>query len=186
MKNILLHVCCGPCALVPVLRLREQDLDVVGLFYNPNIHDAAEYLRRREAVQAVAVRLALEVQDLDAEYDPKLFFQAVVHREDNRCSECYRLRLERTFAHARQHGFQAVTTTLLYSRYQNHEAIQVQGQKLQKQTGIRFYGQDFRPGWREGIDLSKEWRLYRQSYCGCLYSKLERRKNSKKAFQHPT
>jgi predicted adenine nucleotide alpha hydrolase (AANH) superfamily ATPase len=178
VKNILLHICCGPCALIPVLRLKGEGLDVVGLFYNPNIHGAAEYLRRREALQTAAVRLELEVKYLDAEYDPKLFFQAVAYREDKRCPECYRLRLERTFAQAREHGFQAVTSTLLYSKYQNHGAILAQGQKLQEQTGIHFHGRDFRSDWQEGVDLSREWSLYRQNYCGCLYSELERRKNS--------
>lgn len=173
MKTILLHVCCGPCALVPVCVLREEGFDVVGLFYNPNIHGVAEYLRRREAMEAAAARLELDVRYLDAEYAPKLFFQAVAHKEE-RCPECYRLRLERTFAYAREHGIQAVTTTLLYSRYQNHAAIQAQGRTLREQTGIGFHGRDFRPGWREGIDLSKQWGLYRQTYCGCLYSELER------------
>ncbi len=173
-NNILLHVCCGPCTLVPVLRLREQGLEVSGLFYNPNIHGVAEYLRRREALEQASARLELYVDCLDAEYDPKLYFRAVANKEDERCAQCYRLRLERTFDFAEERGFQAVSTTLLYSKYQNHEAIQSLGLALQEKTGIRFHGQDFRPGWQEGIDLSRQWGLFRQNYCGCLYSELER------------
>lgn len=180
MQTLLLHICCGPCSLMPVLRLRGQGYDVSGLFYNPNIHGVAEYLHRREALETAAARLKLAVQFLDAEYDPKLFFHAVAHREDKRCPECYRLRLERTFAHAQKHGFRAVTTTLLYSKYQDHEAILAQGQELQDKTGIFFHGQDFRPGWQEGVDLSKSWGLYRQNYCGCLYSEMERQKKKLK------
>ncbi|HDQ41317.1 MAG TPA: epoxyqueuosine reductase QueH [Desulfonatronum sp.] len=173
-EKFLLHVCCGPCALIPVMRLREQGHDVTGFFYNPNIHGAAEYLRRREALEAAAVRLGLPVCYLDGEYNPRLFFRVVANREEQRCEQCYRLRLERTFAFARDNGFQAVSTTLLYSRYQNREAILARGRALQEETGIRFPGEDFRPGWQQGIDLSRQWGLYRQNYCGCLYSELER------------
>ncbi len=179
-NNILLHVCCGPCALVPVLRLREQGLEVSGLFYNPNIHGVAEYLRRREALEQASARLELKIFYLDAEYDPKLFFRAVTNKETERCEQCYRLRLQRTFTFAKDNGFQAVSSTLLYSKYQNHEAILALGLALQKKTGIRFHGQDFRPGWLEGIDLSRQWGLFRQNYCGCLYSELERQEKKLK------
>lgn len=184
--QILLHVCCGPCALVPVLRLREQGLEVAGLFYNPNIHGVAEYLRRREALDEAAARLQFSVRCLDEEFDPRLFFRAVTHREADRCEHCCRLRLERTFAHAAAHGFQAVSTTLLYSKYQNHAAILAQGQNLQKKTGIRFNGQDFRPGWQEGVDLSRQYGLYRQNYCGCLYSEMDRSEKALKRLIAPT
>lgn len=174
--NILLHLCCGPCARIPTARLREQGFHVTGLFYNPNIHGVAEYLRRREAMAAAAARLDLDVVWLDAEYDPKRFFQAVTHRENERCGLCYRLRLERTFAFAAERGFSAVSTTLLFSIHQNREAIVAAGRALREETGISFHGEDFRPGWREGADLSRQWGLYRQNYCGCLYSELERHK----------
>lgn len=175
-KRILLHICCGPCALIPVLRLREQGFRVAGLFYNPNIHGLNEYVRRREALDAVVSRLGLDVVCLDLEYNPSVFFQAVTGREDERCGRCYELRLKRTFVWAQDNGFAAVSTTLLFSRFQKHEAILAQGQILQAETGIRFFGQDFRIDWQEGIDLSRQWELYRQNYCGCLYSEVERRK----------
>lgn len=175
-RATLLHVCCGPCSLVPVQTLREQGEEVVGLFYNPNIHGVEEYFKRREAVLRAAGNLDCPVVCLDAEYDPRRFFHVVYGREDRRCPACYRLRLERTFAYAKEQGFSAVSTTLFYSIYQDRDAILAIGRELESRTGIRFLGQDFRPGWQAGIDLSRTWGLYRQSYCGCLYSELERRR----------
>lgn len=174
-ERLLLHVCCGPCAIVPVQTLHDQGREVVGLYYNPNIHGVAEYLRRREALQTAAAKLEFSVIYLDGEYDPRCFFQAIAHQEATRCPLCYRLRLERVFAFAAVHGFAAVSTTLLYSTYQNQDAILAIGKELQDKTGIRFHGQDFRPGWQQGITVSKQWGLYRQNYCGCLYSELDRR-----------
>jgi epoxyqueuosine reductase len=174
--TVLLHVCCGPCALVPVRMLREQGYRVAGLFFNPNIHGVHEYMKRRETLQDAAARLRFPVRYLDAEYDPRRFFRAVTNHEDDRCAHCYRLRLERTFDFALEHGFQVVSTTLLYSKYQNQEDILAIGDALQHKTGIRFHGQDFRPAWQEGIALSKQWGLYRQTYCGCLYSEMDRRR----------
>ncbi|GAB6057179.1 epoxyqueuosine reductase QueH [Desulfonatronum parangueonense] len=175
-EKLLLHICCGPCALIPVRELRSEGLDPDGLFYNPNIHGVSEYLQRRETLQQAARRLNLRITCLDDEYDPRRFFQAVAGRDDDRCPYCYRLRLERTFQFARQHGYSCVSTTLLYSKYQNREAILTAGRELQDRTGIRFLGRDFRPGWQEGVDLSRQWELYRQPYCGCLYSELDRRR----------
>lgn len=172
----LLHVCCGPCSLVPVQMLRDHGQELTGLFFNPNIHGVEEYFRRREAVLQAAEGLNCPVVCLDAEYEPRRFFQAMHGREDHRCPACYRLRLERTFAYAREHGFQSVSTTLLYSIYQDREAILAIGRDLADRTGIRFLDQDFRSGWQAGIDLSREWGLYRQSYCGCLYSEVDRRR----------
>jgi epoxyqueuosine reductase len=175
-RATLLHVCCGPCSLVPVQTLREQGKDVAGLFFNPNIHGVEEYFKRREAVLQAARNLDFPVACLDAQYDPRRFFQVMHGREDHRCPACYRLRLERTFAYAEEHDFSAVSTTLLYSIYQDREAIVAIGRELEVQTGIPFLDRDFRPGWQAGIDLSRQWGLYRQNYCGCLYSEFERRR----------
>lgn len=172
----LLHVCCGQCMLVPVQMLREQGRDVLGLFYNPNIHGVEEYLKRREATLQAATALDCPVIYLDAEYEPRRFFQAIHSCEDHRCPACYRLRLERTFAYAKEHDFTALSTTLLYSIHQDRDAILNIGRELEDQTGIPFLGHDFRPGWQAGIDRSNELGLYRQNYCGCLYSELDRRR----------
>jgi hypothetical protein len=98
----------------------------------------------------------------------------VVFNEDSRCSICYEIRLTAAAEHAKAVGAEAFTSTLLYSRYQKHEKIRRIGEKLAGQHGIPFYYEDFREGWQQGIDMSKEMELYRQSYCGCIYSEQER------------
>lgn len=149
-------------------------MGVTGLYYNPNIHPLQEYLRRREGVALVAERLGIPVIFKDDEYDPQAYFRAVTFREPNRCAPCYALRLERTLSIARRGGFDAFTTTLLYSKFQKHEQIRTMGLDLAQGGGVAFHYADFRTGWSEGIAQSKEWGIYRQQYCGCLYSEFER------------
>lgn len=172
--KILVHICCGPCAITPVRALQEAGLDVVGLYYNPNIHPLQEYLRRREGVAQVAHELGFPVIYKDDEYDPQIYFRAVTFREPNRCMVCYSLRMERTVSIARRGNFDLFTTTLLYSKFQKHESIAALGRDLAVGSGVGFHYEDFRQGWSEGIDRSKSWGVYRQQYCGCLYSEFER------------
>ncbi len=172
---MLLHICCGPCAIWPLLRLREQGIGVTGFFYNPNIHPLQEYLRRRQALADLAHIMAFDVIWGDIGYDPAVFFHAVHRREDNRCFHCYALRLEKTRDAAQHLAFDAFSSTLLYSRYQQHETIADVGAMLANSLhGPSFHYEDFRVGWKKGIIRSKELGLYRQPYCGCLYSEFER------------
>ncbi|MFA7167134.1 MAG: epoxyqueuosine reductase QueH, partial [Desulfoplanes sp.] len=97
-KRILLHICCGPCAIYPVQALREQGFEVIGLYFNPNIHPLQEYLKRREGLVETAERLKLKVIYKDADYDPKTYLRAVAFREANRCFHCYTMRLEKTWS----------------------------------------------------------------------------------------
>ncbi len=172
--KILVHICCGPCAITPVQALLGAGMEVVGLYYNPNIHPLREYLRRREGVAQMAERLGISVLYKDDEYDPQAYFRAVTFREPNRCLPCYSVRLERTLSIARRGKFDAFTSTLLYSKFQKHDAIRTLGQDLASGSGVAFHYEDFRVGWSEGIAQSKEWGMYRQQYCGCLYSEFER------------
>jgi predicted adenine nucleotide alpha hydrolase (AANH) superfamily ATPase len=172
--KILVHMCCGPCAITPVRSLLDAGAEVTGLYYNPNIHPLQEYLRRREGVAQVAERLGVKVIFKDDEYDPQAWFRAVTFREPNRCTLCYVMRLERTVSIARRGGFDAVTSTLLYSKFQKHDQIRSLGQDLVRGSGVAFHYEDFREGWSEGIAVSREWGIYRQQYCGCLYSEVER------------
>lgn len=171
--KILLHTCCGPCALYPLARLRSAGHEVTGFFYNHNIHPYQEYSRRLEAVRQMAEHetLPLIVRD---EYDLEEFLVSVAIEPATRCSYCYASRLRATAAVAAAHGFEAFTASLLYSRYQRHEEIKHLGEQAGKDFGVAFYYEDFRPGWQEGIRLSKELGLYRQQYCGCIYSEKER------------
>lgn len=172
-KRMLLHICCGPCSITTLKTLLGEGYEVTGLFYNPNIHPLTEYIKRRDGCLAVAEKLGIKVIVKDDEYKPQEWFRAVAHRENNRCFHCYANRLERTAQIARKGNFDFFTTTLLYSRYQKHEDIASLGRDLES-AKTKFLYHDFREGWQEGIETSKEWEIYRQQYCGCLYSENER------------
>lgn len=171
--KILLHTCCGPCALFPLRQLRAAGHEVTGFFYNHNIHPYQEYVRRRDAAMQMAEQeqLPLLVRD---DYDLEGFLANVAAAPEQRCSYCYSSRLEATAEAAATGGFDAFSASLLYSRYQKHEEIRVLGEQLGVQYGVAFYYEDFRSGWQEGIKLSKDAGLYRQQYCGCIYSEKER------------
>jgi hypothetical protein len=145
----------------------------MGFFYNPNIHPYQEYQRRLTAVQAYEKEAAIEVIYRD-EYDLKEFLRGVAFREDERCRFCHHLRLEATAKVAKHGRFAAFTTTLLHSRHQNHELVKTIGETVGREQGIEFLYKDFREGWKQGIEESKVLGLYRQSYCGCIYSEKER------------
>jgi predicted adenine nucleotide alpha hydrolase (AANH) superfamily ATPase len=171
--RILLHICCGPCALFPLLQLRAAGHDVAGFFYNHNIHPYQEYVRRRDAVKQMAEQKSMSLIMRD-DYDLEAFLSHVAAEPDKRCSYCYASRLRATAEAAVNGGFDAFTASLLYSRYQRHDEIRALGEKIGSEYGVAFYYQDFRCGWQEGIRLSKELGLYRQQYCGCIYSEKER------------
>jgi len=174
VARLLLHICCGPCSITVIRALLDAGLDVTGLFYNPNIQPLTEYLRRREGVEQTAERLGIPVIYLDAEYDPAVFPRQTAFREAQRCQACYALRLGRVAAHARENGFDWFSSSLLYSKYQKHELIRQAGEQAALGGPARFYYRDFRDSWQEGITLSKDWKIYRQPYCGCIYSEFER------------
>jgi len=181
--RILLHACCGPCSITCILRLRELGFAPTLYFHNPNIHPLQEYLRRREGLIAVAGRLGAPVilpdQDVPAMAFPGAWLEAVgalgAGMDDMalRCPLCYDMRLAQTAKAARALGFARYSSTLLYSRYQNHQAILDAGAR-HAGPNLSFLGEDFRPGWQEGIRLSKEWGVYRQPYCGCVLSEHDR------------
>lgn len=171
--NILLHICCGNCAIYPVKKLREQNHQLTGYFFNHNIHPYQEYSRRLATTREYAANVELPLQ-VDDEYLLEEFLANTAPDPASRCEYCYRSRLSRTAAKARREGYEAFTTTLLYSRYQNQEAIIAFGRQLAAEHDLVFIGEDFRPGWNEGIRISKEMGLYRQQYCGCIYSEKDR------------
>ena len=171
---LLVHVCCGPCAITVFQTLLAKNEVIRGFYHNPNIHPLTEYLRRKDALAAVASRLGVTVSFADAEYDPASFLRQTVFREKERCPFCYALRLTRTAQEARRLGADGFTTTLLYSKHQDHEAIRAAGEEASRAHGVPFVYEDFRLGWEEGLRLAKEWELYRQPYCGCIYSEFER------------
>ncbi len=171
--RILLHICCGNCAIYPVKMLREQNHQVAGYFYNHNIHPYQEFRRRLDTTREYAEQVELEVS-YDEEYRLEEFLAAVAHDPANRCEYCYRSRLTATAREAKRLGFDGFTTTLLYSRYQKHQEILDFGRQLADEYGLKFHYEDYRTGWNEGIRISKEMGLYRQQYCGCIYSEKDR------------
>jgi predicted adenine nucleotide alpha hydrolase (AANH) superfamily ATPase len=171
--KILLHICCAPCAIYPVQELRARGLSVTGLFFNHNIHPYQEYLKRMETVQEYATMVELPVLYHD-EYLLEEFLSAVAARPAERCLYCYRSRLEAAAAEAARLEYDAFTSSLLYSRHQKHDVIRAMGEEIAEKHGVKFYYDDFRRGWNEGINVSKSLGLYRQQYCGCIYSEKER------------
>lgn len=166
--RLLVHMCCGPCAVYPVDVLKNEGVDFEGYFYNPNIHPIEEFNRRMENVRIFSDR-----EDVKVHYSDE-FLQSVwegYEDKEKRCKMCYIRRLERVAKFAKDNNFTAFTTTLLVSPYQNHEFIKEISESLAEEIGIEFFYRDFRVGFREGQKKAKEMGLYRQKYCGCIKSK---------------
>lgn len=178
MANILLHICCANCAIYPLEQIQEKGHEVIGYFFNPNIHPYQEYQKRLEALKQYSEKVQLNVIYRD-EYLLEEFLRNVSHRVEERCGYCYRLRLEATAKEAKENGFDLFSSTLLQSTHQNHALIRETAEQVAKEVGIAFYYEDFRKGWKRGVEVSKAMGLYRQQYCGCIYSEKERYINVK-------
>ena len=170
--KIVLHICCGVCAAGVVDRLSLEGHQVVGLFYNPNIHPAPEYNRRLEATYEVARELDFPLEV--APYTPEEWFKEVTRLENEpeggkRCEVCFRLRLKRTYLYMEDCGWDAFTTTLTISPHKSAEVINRVGREI---GGDRFLVRDFKKkdGFRRARELTRKLTLYRQNYCGCTYS----------------
>jgi hypothetical protein len=153
--------------------MREEGLEVMGFFYRHNIHPYTECLKRQQALEAYAEQIKLKVIYQEG-YDLEGFIQNVVFRESERCNYCYHDRLRSTALLARRGKFDYFSSTLLYSKQQKHELVRSMGESIGKSVGVPFLYRDYREGWKEGIERSKQIGLYRQQYCGCLYSEKER------------
>lgn len=145
----------------------------MGFFYKHNIHPYTECLKRQEALESYAKEIDLRVIYQEG-YDLEGFIQNVVFRESDRCTYCYHERLRSTALVAKHGKFDYFTSTLLYSKFQKHDLIKSMGESIGRNVGVKFYYQDFRTGWKIGIEESKSIGLYRQQYCGCIYSEKER------------
>ena len=173
-KKLLLHACCAPCSSACLERLSES-FDITVLFYNPNIEDE-EYLRRKDELLRLIERTGW-AKVLDCDHEKALFYSAVLGLEDEkeggkRCKKCFKLRLEKTCSLAEEGGFDYFATTLTLSPLKNAEVINSIGEELAKGKKVKWLYTDFkkRNGYLRSIELSKEYGLYRQNYCGCVYS----------------
>ena len=168
-----MHICCAPCAIYPLEQLSAGDCEVMGFFYRHNIHPYTECLKRQATLQAYAATVRLQVI-YQKGYALEHFLRTMAFRESERCAFCYHDRLQATAQVAKRGKFDAFTTTLLYSKFQQHERIKAIAEQVGHTTGVPFYYQDFRTGWKAGIAQSKRLGLYRQQYCGCIYSEKDR------------
>ena len=168
-----MHICCGPCSIYPIKELRGEGALISGFFFNPNIHPYTEFSKRLLTLREYAKIVLLPLEE-DCSYDLNSFLSGALERGNDRCLFCYRLRLEETFRRASLEKFDAVTTTLLYSRYQRHDDIKTIGEDLSAAYGVPFLYRDFRKGWHDAINESKRLNMYRQQYCGCIFSEKER------------
>lgn len=171
--KVLLHTCCGPCTIYPLKVLKGENVEVMGFFYRHNIHPFSECLKREETLLEYARKMDIRVI-CQQNYELERFLQSVAFREKDRCRFCYHDRLSAAARVAKKGKFDAFSSTLLYSRFQNHELIRQIGESVGKEHGIPFLYRDFREGWKEGIEESKRLNMYRQQYCGCIYSEKDR------------
>jgi predicted adenine nucleotide alpha hydrolase (AANH) superfamily ATPase len=172
-QEILLHICCGPCACGAVSFWQNRGAGVLGFFFNPNIHPFLEFRRRLTAASEAAhhARISLAVDD---RYDPQGWFADVTSGGGTRCQNCIALRLERTAREAASRGYTAFSTSLAISPWQDHQAITTKGEEFGRQHGVRFVYEDLRPYYGASRRDSRALGLYQQQYCGCLVSESER------------
>lgn len=177
--KILLHSCCAPCTIFPLENIGHGEDNIEIIFFNPNIHPFQEYKYRLTSLKTFLVQQK-KVLHIPEDYDLSLYLREVVFNEEDRCNICYRIRLEYCFKFAAENGFDAFSSTLLYSNYQNHKNIKSISEALSEKYKVKFLYKDFREGWQYGIDKSIEKEMYRQKYCGCIYSEQERYDNKLK------
>ncbi|RLD19391.1 MAG: recombinase [Caldiserica bacterium] len=178
-EKVFLHICCAPDATYPFLYLRGRHYRVTGFFYNPNIHPLSEYEKRLEEVVRFSrvVHMDLEV----GKYDKDSWMERIKSTENEpeggkRCYICYKMRLEETVRIAKENGFDYFTTTLSISPHKNIKWIFDIGEQLGNKYGVKFIKADFkkRNGFKSSIILSKYYKMYRQNYCGCVFSKVKK------------
>ncbi len=174
-KTILLHSCCGPCSSACIERLKDY-FDITVLYYNPNIEPKEEYEHRKS--EQIRLLKELDVKFMDCDYDNETYEEAVKNLHDEpegggRCTVCFNLRLKYTAEMAKKCNFDYFSTTLTVSPHKNSDIINMVGEKISNKVGVKFLYADFkkREGYKRSIELAKKYELYRQNYCGCIYSK---------------
>lgn len=172
--KLLLHTCCAPCSIYCIETLRKEGIEPTVYWYNPNIHPFTEYKQRRDTLEQYAKSINIKAI-FEEEYGLKEFCKNVINNLETRCQNyCYPIRLEQTAKYAKEHGYDSFSTTLLISPYQKHEVIKELGEKIANKYGLEFVYRDFRVGFRQGQERAKELELYRQKYCGCIFSEEDR------------
>lgn len=181
LKNkpkLLLHSCCAPCSSHVITYLYNY-FDITIFYYNPNISPYEEYLKRKEE-QIRLIKNFKDVKILDCDYDNDLYNKIIEGLEKEpergkRCTKCFNLRLEKTANTAKKNNFEYFGTTLTVSPYKNSKLLNEIGIELSNKYNIKWLYSDFKKndGYKKSIELSKKYDLYRQNYCGCIYSKKD-------------
>ena len=190
-STLLLHACCAPCSSACLERL-SNFFKITIIYYNPNITEEKEYLKRLEElknfIQKIKVKYPINI--IDTRYNPKEFFEISKGLEKEkergkRCYKCYKLRLEETAKVAKKNNFDFFATTLTLSPYKKTDWLNEIGENLSNKYQTSYLYSDFKKknGYKRSIELSKEYNLYRQDYCGCIYSKLEREEEKNKQIR---
>lgn len=181
IPSLLLHSCCAPCSSY-VLEYLSRYFSITIFYYNPNISEEKEYRKRVEEQKRLIEELPVQnkISFMEGEYDVSLFDKAIEGKEDlgersARCYSCYQFRLEETCRVAKEYGFDYFTTTLSISPYKNAQWLNEIGEQLQIQYAMKYLYADFKKknGYKRSIELSEQYHLYRQDFCGCKYSKAE-------------
>ncbi|MCM8817365.1 MAG: epoxyqueuosine reductase QueH [Candidatus Omnitrophica bacterium] len=174
-EKIVVHICCGVCA-IKTIEFLQRDFEVLGYWYNPNIHPYSEYKARLQTAGYVFQRIGKEIE-WDFDYDITGWFNMTLpfaKDREKRCRSCYQMRLEKTAQFAKSRDIKLFTTTMFYSIHQDIEAIKEIGNRIAQRHSIEFLPLDLRQYYNEGKKITKDWLLYRQKYCGCLFSEIER------------
>ena len=173
MSKVLLHCCCAPCSVSCIEPLRQEGIEPVLFWYNPNIHPFKEYEARRDCLIEYGEKVNAKVIIYE-DYGLREFVKNVADNIDGRCNYCYDHRLKKTAEYAAENGYTAFSSTLLASIYQNHDVMVEFGEKYAEEFGVEFLYRDFRPNFRGGNVKAREEGLYMQKYCGCIFSEEDR------------
>ena len=173
---VLVHICCGPCSLYVVDYFKKNGLSFIGYFYNPNIHPYREFRQRIRALEEIQ-----KIKNFEVIWDKKYGLRKFINetfmlwdKPGKRCERCYFIRLSATVKKALELKASAFTTTMLYSIHQNHQLIKEIAEDLSYRYKIPFFYEDFRIGYKDGQEVAKTLNIYRQGYCGCIFSEEER------------
>ncbi len=168
--KLLLHTCCAPCSVYCIESLRQEGIEPVSYWFNPNIHPYMEYKARRDCLIEYSQMADFKLI-VNENYGLREFCKNVSEDIENRCEKyCYKVRLEQTAKYAKEKGFDCFCTTLFVSPYQQHEVLKKVCEEMAEKYDIDFLYRDFRPGFHEGQNKARDLGLYRQKYCGCVFS----------------
>jgi predicted adenine nucleotide alpha hydrolase (AANH) superfamily ATPase len=173
MSKVLIHICCAHCAAYTAEHFRKLGHEAAGFWYNPNIHPYMEHQSRLEAVRKLAENIKLPMI-ISEGYDMPDFLRRAAAHYTERCGDCFEMRLEKTAEAARANGFDGFTSTLLISPHQKHELVKEVGAWAAVKSGVEFFYADLRKRYSDSRHITKPMELYRQQYCGCIYSEWER------------